>query len=399
MSIAYLVNQYPQASHTFIRREILALEKLGQPIERFTLRKTSAKLVDEGDIAEQSKTRAVLDVGAMGLASATFRAMFRKPGTFFRTLKQTLKLGRRSSRGIAVHLIYLAEACVLIEWLKESHIRHVHAHFGTNSTTVAMLVQMLGGPSYSFTLHGPEEWDAPEFLHIPQKIRNCTFCAVISEFGKSQAYRWSEYRDWNKIQVIHCGLDEQFLDAPKSPPPAAPRLVCVGRFFETKGHLILLEAAGRLVKEGVPLELILIGDGPFRPAIEEMIQTQGLQSHVKLLGWQSNTEVRDALRDSRAFVLPSFSEGLPVVFMEALALERPVIATYIAGVPELVQPGVSGWVVPAGAIDPLVEAMREALTLPVERLWEMGKAGSQLVQKNHIATNEARKLLDLFRHT
>jgi glycosyltransferase involved in cell wall biosynthesis len=395
--IAYLINQYPQSSQSFIRREILALEQLGEPIERFTVRRWNTKLVDPGDIAEQQKTRVVLDKGPTGLLFAFLRTLIRRPIALCRTIATAVRLGWRSERGVPMHLVYAAEACVLREWFDATNITHVHCHFGTNSTTVALLVRELGGPPFSFTLHGPEEWESPAFLAIPEKIHRCAFVAVISSFGRSQAYRWSDPADWRKVHVVHCGLDDQFLAAPKTPPPSEPRLVCVGRFGPAKGHLILLEAAAKLAAEGVPVELNLIGDGPLRGQIEAIISQHKLQDRVKLLGWRSNQDVLEAIRNSRALVLPSFSEGLPVVFMESLAMERPVIATYIAGVPELVQPGISGWLVPAGTVDPLVDVMREALTLPADRLWEMGKAGAKIVAENHTAMTEAKKLLELIR--
>ena len=396
--IAYLVNQYPQSSQSFIRREILAVEKLaGSRVERFSVRRWDQQLVDENDRAEQAKTRVVLDVGAAGLLAAALKTLFTRPGRFFSALSLAWKIGKRSHRGRLYHLIYLAEACVLLGWLREKNVTHLHAHFGTNSTTVAMLARVLGGPRYSFTVHGPEEFDAPQFLSLGEKVRRADFAVVISEYGRSQLCRWSDVRDWDKIKVIHCGLDAQFLDGPKTAPPDAPRLVCVGRLGEQKGHLVLMEAAAKLARDGVSFELNLIGDGPLRGAIESAIAANKLGDRVKLLGWKSNAEVADAIRESRALVLPSFAEGLPVVFMESLALERPVITTYIAGTPELVQPGVSGWLVPASNVDLLATAMREALNLPPHRLHEMGKAGAEIVRRNHIAATEAGKLLELFR--
>ncbi|HYO11374.1 MAG TPA: glycosyltransferase [Tepidisphaeraceae bacterium] len=395
--IAYLINQYPQSSQSFIRREILAVEKLrGRAVERFSVRRWNVQLVDEGDRAEQARTRVVLDAGGLGLLSATLKALFTRPAKFFSALRLALKVGRRSHRGPLYHLVYLAEACVLLGWLRERGVTHVHAHFGTNSTTVAMLVRALGGPRYSFTVHGPEEFDAPEFLALGEKVRRSDFAVVISEYGKSQLCRWSDVRDWDKIKVVHCGLDGQFLDVAKVPPPAAPRLVCVGRLGEQKGQLVLMEAAAKLARDGVEFELNLIGDGPMRPAIEATIAMHNLGGRVKLLGWKSNAEVAAEVQRSRALVLPSFAEGLPVVFMESLALERPVITTYIAGTPELVQHGVSGWLVPASSVDALAAAMREALATDPARLHEMGRAGAEIVRRNHTATTEAAKLLELF---
>jgi colanic acid/amylovoran biosynthesis glycosyltransferase len=318
--IAYLINQYPQSSQSFIRREILALEKLGQPIERFSVRRWETTLVDENDRAEQSKTRYVLDVGAVGLLLATLRTFLIHPIKFVSTLGRALKTGRRSQRGPLLHLIYLAEACVLLNWFKQKNISRVHCHFGTNSTTVALFTKFLGGPPYSFTIHGPEEWEKPEFIALGEKIHHAAFVAVISSFGLSQAYRWSDPADWPKLNIIRCGLDDQFLQAPKTAPPAEPRLVTVGRFGPAKGHLVLLQAAAQLAREGLPFEITFIGDGPLRPAIEQSIARHGLQNHIRLVGWKSNQDVLDAIQHSRALVLPSFSEGVPVVFMESLAL-------------------------------------------------------------------------------
>src|SRR5688572_13827935 len=121
--IAYLINQYPQSSQSFIRREILALEKLGQPIERFTIRRWDQKLVDENDRAEQAKTRVVLDVGAVGLLRAIVRTLVTRPAGFFGTLLYAIQIGWRSVRGLPLHLVYFAEACVLLEWFAKSNIR------------------------------------------------------------------------------------------------------------------------------------------------------------------------------------------------------------------------------------------------------------------------------------
>lgn len=391
--IAYLVNQYPLPSHSFIRREIAALEAMGAVVPRYSIRPCVAELVDPLDVAETSRTRAVLGVGGLGLLAALARTALARPLKTWNALKLAVRLGRRSERGLAVHLIYLAEACVLTGWLEAESIEHLHTHFGTNSATVALLVNALGGPPCSITVHGPKEFDHPRALALDEKIHRSAFMVAISEFGRSQLCRWAPHRDWSKIKIVRCGLDAMFLADEPTPPPAARRLVCVGRLVEQKGQLVLLEAAGRLHAEGEDFELVLAGDGPMRGEIEELVDRLGLEDKVKLVGWQSNGQVRDLIRNSRAMVLPSFAEGLPVVIMEALALGRPVISTYVAGIPELVQPGVSGWLAPAGSVDDLVEAMKAALNLPVERLYEMGRAGAERVAARHDAEIEAARLM------
>ena len=396
MKIGYLINQYPQSSQSFIRREIAALESLGVSVERFTVRRWDQKLVDPGDIAEQERTRVVLDVGGMGLLKALFRVLFTQPGAFFQALKLTMRCARRGDRGLLLHLIYLMEACVLVKWFAAAKVEHVHAHFGTNSTTVAMLCRALGGPTYSFTCHGPEEFDKPEFLKLGLKIERASFVVAVSEFGRSQLYRWCGHEHWSKIHVVHCGVDAGFLTAPKVPIGTTRKLVCIGRLAEQKGQLLLVQAAAQLAREGEDFELVLVGDGVMRGEIEKLISTHQLQGKVRIAGWMSNDQVRQQLLESRAMVLPSFAEGLPVVCMEALALRRPVISTYVAGIPELVEPGVCGWLVPAGAVGPLADAMRSALRADHQRLEAMGDSGAQRVALHHDANIEAARLRDLF---
>jgi glycosyltransferase involved in cell wall biosynthesis len=305
-------------------------------------------------------------------------------------------LGKNSEKGIWYHLVYLAESCVLLGWFKESDVEHVHVHFGTNSTTVAMLCHALGGPPYSFTVHGPEEFDNVHLIALPEKIKRAKFVIAISSFGKSQLYRWTSFEDWSKIHVVRCGVDQSFFKEVLSPIPDEHRLICIGRLTEQKGHALLLQAAHQLVQEGRSLKLIFVGDGELRPQIEHLIELFNLQSHVEITGWCSGAEVRAHLIQSRALVLPSFGEGLPVVIMEALALGRPVISTYIAGIPELVESGINGWLVPPGSVDALVGVMRLALDSSVQELAEMGKIGIERVTKFHNSDIEAHILANLF---
>lgn len=396
MTIAYLVNQYPKVSHSFIRREIVGVEAMGIRVARFSIRSLESELVDEVDKLEQELTQVVLGIGKVGLLLALIRVAITRPVRFLSAFWLMLQVGRHSERGILRHFAYLAEACVLLGWFSDAGIAHVHAHFGTNSTTVAMLCHVLGGPPYSFTVHGPEEFDKVQTISLTEKINRAAFVVAVSSFGKSQLYRWCEREHWAKIHVVHCGVDKLFLKQPHVPIPDQPRLVSVGRLCEQKGQLLLIEAASRLAAEGLPFKLVLVGDGPLRPQIETLIAQNGLQEHIEITGWASNSEVQQQILASRAMVLPSFAEGLPVVIMEALALERPVISTYVAGIPELVEPGTCGWLVPPGSVEALTAAMRTALLLPVEKLEQMGRLGAERVALEHDAEQEASKLAALF---
>jgi colanic acid/amylovoran biosynthesis glycosyltransferase len=118
---------------------------------------------------------------------------------------------------------------------------------------------------------------------------------------------------------------------------------------------------------------------------------------VHITGWASGDEVREQLLAARAMILPSFAEGLPVVIMEALGLGRPVLSTYVAGIPELVVPGENGWLVPAGSVDHLVAALRQVLATPTEKLVQMGEAGRRAVLERHDVRVTAASLASLLR--
>jgi len=398
MNVAYVINQYPKVSHSFIRREIAELEADGVAVSRFSIRPSGASdLVDADDRRELGRTQSVLSAGMARLAWAVIVAAATRPVLLAKAFAAAVRAGWRSDRGVIRHVIYVAEACVLLRWLRKTGSRHLHAHFGTNSASVAMLCRMLGGPPYSFTVHGPEEFDKPQGLSLGEKIRNASFVVAISEFGRSQLYRWCEHSQWAKIRIVRCGVDTPLLARSHVPVPARPRLVCVGRLCEQKGQLLLLEAAGRLAAQGVEFELVLVGDGPMRPEVEDLIARFGLRDRVTITGWASADQVAAHVESARALVLPSFAEGLPVVLMEALALGRPVISTFTAGIPELVEPGACGWLVPPGSVDALTAAMREALCLPVARLEQMGRAGAERVARRHDVRANARTLAELFR--
>jgi glycosyltransferase involved in cell wall biosynthesis len=394
--IAYLVNQYPKPSHSFIRREIAALERRGWSVERFALRGWRDPVVDPEDRAERLRTRYVLRKGLAGLLGSTLRALAMSPARFFAALGLALRMARGAERGLVYHLAYFAEACRLAAWLRASGAPHLHAHFGTNSAEVAMLAHALGGPPYSFTVHGPEEFDQPRALGLAEKVRRAAFVAAISSYGRSQLYRWVEHAHWPKVKLVPCGLEAAFHDVAATPPPPAPRLACVGRLCEQKGQLVLLEAAARLAARGRRFELVLVGDGEMRPEAEAAISKNRLEAHVRITGWVSSARVRAEILAARALVLPSFAEGLPVVIMEAMALRRPVLATCVAGIPELVRHGETGWLCAPGDVDALEAALEELLAHPAAELQAMGEAGRARVLERHSVDDSAAKLAGLF---
>ena len=392
MRIAYLVNQYPMVSHSFIRREILAFENQGYDVVRVALRGWDAALADRADKSERERTRYVLKDGARILLLALLRTLVIKPLQFFRAAALAWKMSRRAERPLPVHLIYLAEACWIQQWSKAAGVKYLHAHFGTNSAEVAMLVRSLGGPPWGFTVHGPEEYDKAPQLQLDEKVRRCNFVVAVGSFGRSQLFRLVEKNHWSKVKVVHCGLDRVFFETPAIQVPTARRLVCVGRLCERKGQLLLVEAARLLAKDGNAFEIVLAGDGEGRDDIEKLIIAYGLADCVRVTGWLSGDAVIKEILAARALILPSFAEGLPVVLMEAMALQRPVIATYIASIPELVRSGEHGWLVPAGDVEALVEAMRECFDASPAVLMKMGEAARARVLVRHDVNVEVAKL-------
>jgi colanic acid/amylovoran biosynthesis glycosyltransferase len=394
LRITYFINHYPKVSHSFVRREILALERQGFVVQRIALRGWRDSLPDEEDRQEQKRTHYVLRGGLWGLLLPTVRAMLRTPSRVFAIAALAVKMSRNSDRPLPYHLIYVAEACRILEWLVGFGSVRLHAHFGTNSAEVAMLVRALGGPPYSFTVHGPDEFLRP--IGLDEKIRRSAFVVAISNFGRSQLFLRSRHADWPKVKIVHCGLEKSFYED-ASPTRGPPRLICVGRLCEAKGQLLLIEAAALLADEGIAFELVLVGDGPMRQEIEDLVQKCGLGARVRITGWISSSEVREEILAARALVLPSFAEGLPVVIMEAMALRRPVLSTYVAGIPELVRHGQEGWLVPAGAVKELAEAMEACLASSVDDLRRLGDAAQSRVLVRHCADTEAGKLAELFR--
>ena len=396
--IAYIVNTYPSPSHTFIRREIAALERRGLTVHRIAMRSDRARLVDPQDRAEDARTAHVLEHGARALLGAGLRAALTRPAAFGRALALAWRCGARAEGGARLrHMVYLLEAAFVARRCAALGVTHAHAHFGTNSATVAMLVHALGGPGYSFTVHGPEEFDRPLALALDTKIARARFALAVSQFGRSQLCRWAAPGHWPRLHVLHCGIT-----LPDQPPPPLPpgplRLVNIGRFAEQKGQLLALEALARARPHAPGLHLTLVGDGPLRPKIEARIAAPDLAGAVTLTGWLDQDGVARELAQAHALLLPSFAEGLPVVIMESLAAGRPVISTYIAGIPELVTPE-CGWLVPAGDSDTLADAIARAAATPPETLARMGRAGHARVQARHDIDQQAAALERLFKAT
>ena len=399
LRIGYLVNLYPAGSHTFIRREIHALERQGVHVERISLRGWDAPHVDPQDRSEQTRTRYVLARGLAGLAGALMAALLRSPARLWQASRLALRMARDSDRPWPIHLVYVAEACVVLRWAAQARVGHLHAHFATNSAEVAMLVRALGGPPYSFTAHGSDIMDRPAQVGLPLTVGHAQFVVAVCSFGRSQIFKWVPYALWDRVHVIRCGLEAGY--GSDSPPATQQRrrLLCIGRLSKEKGQLLLIGAAKRLAEAGIDFEIVLAGDGPLRGEAEALIAQLQLSRCIGITGWLDAAGIEQQLHQARALVVPSLSEGLPVVIMEALAAGRPVIAPYLAGIPELVKEGRNGWLYPAGDIAALASAMQACLLTDDDELLRMADAGRAAVRHAHDIDTEAGKLADLFRQS
>jgi colanic acid/amylovoran biosynthesis glycosyltransferase len=395
MKIAYLMNTYPLISTTFIRREIHALEELGVQVERFAVREWAEDLVDPMDIQERDRTSYLLTGNQSGLIGSFIREFVVNPRGLFRGLTTAYRLWRDAGEGFVRHAAYLLEAVSLRQRMAAAQLQHVHVHFGTNAATVAMLSLAMGGGTYSFTAHGPDEFMDPARSRYDLLVHHSAFVAAISNFCRVQLARIAGMECWDKIEIVPCALDLR--EFPKGPENAdrSQHLVCIGRLCPQKAQTLFPDAVEPLSDEFPGLKVVLVGDGETRAEIELKIAEKGLQKHFELLGWCSNEEVRARLMGARAMLLPSFAEGLPVSIMEAFALRTPVISTYIAGIPELVDSS-CGWIIPAGDVSALTASIRSCLTTEDQALNSMGDIGRSRVEARHDVRRSAALLRDCF---
>ncbi len=389
------MNHYPKVSHTFIRREILAVEQQGLDVLRLAIRGWDDDAPDPIDQAEKARTHYLLKDGTVGLLKATLAQAARAPGRFLSALKLALRMSRRADRPWPFHLVYLMEACAAMPVLRAARIQHLHIHFGTNPAEVGMLIEALGGPGYSMTVHGPEEFDRPDFLHLGAKIRGARFVAAITSFCRSQLSRWVAYTEWPKLRIVHCGLDPEFHSV-EAPPPHGKRLICIGRMTEQKGHLLLIEAAALVAREVPDFSWCWPATANCARPSSSASRRLGLRRNVRITGWISSDTVRSELLAARALVLASFAEGLPVVIMEAMALGRPCVSTCIAGIPELIRDGENGWLLPAGDPEALARAMLACLRLDDAELARVGQRARASALERYDVDREAAKLVALF---
>ena len=393
--VAYLTGEYPRATDTFIQREVAALRAHGLTVETCSIRRTGVEHhVGDEQRAEAARTFHVLEETGKPLASLKAHlAALRAPGRYLQGLRLAWKTAPGGIKGHIYNLIYFAEAVVLADHMRRRGVVHLHNHIAKSSCTVAMLASAVSGIPYSFTLHGPDIFFEPYHWRLDEKIARASFVACISHFCRSQAMIFSAPAHWDRLHIVHCGVDPALYDTPRT--AQGKRLLFVGRLAAVKGVPVLFRALQDLAPDHPDLHLTLIGDGPERRALEDQARAMGLSGMVDFVGYKGQAEVAQALRATDILVLPSFAEGLPVVLMEALAARVPVLTTRIAGVGELVEDGIRGRLVAPGDPVALGDALRELLDATPEDRAAMGAAGRARVVAEFDSVTEAGKLAAL----
>lgn len=391
MHIGYLMNTYPVTSGTFIRREIHALEALGVKINRYAVRRWDQALVDPRDQEEAARTQYLLSGRKWALIAQFLQEMVSNPVGVWRALGIWRQLISNAGGGLVRHLAYLMEAATLRRRTAKDGIAHLHTHFSTNPAAVAMLCHAMGGPPFSFTVHGPDELVDPRASSLALKISKAAFVVAISHYCRSMLALAGGMEVWDKVHIVRCGLDLSEFSVSEAPFKEDSEIVCVGRLCPQKGQTLIPAAVEEVARTHPNIRVVLIGDGDSREAIEAEITKRGLSESIRLTGWATNAEVRTAIANARALLLPSFAEGLPIVIMEALALGRPVLTTYIAGIPELVD-NKCGWIIPAGDDISLVRALRDIMEAQAQQLVQRGQTGRARIKELHDQNKNANIL-------
>jgi colanic acid/amylovoran biosynthesis glycosyltransferase len=393
MELAFLASGYPRAVDTAVRNEVLGLRDRGHAVHTFAIRRPEAtQFLSDVHRCEHASTTYILSDHMAATPWSALKLLLRSPGRFVRAIGLARRTRPAGLHGFAWQVAYFLEAAFLADRMLGLGVQHLHNHIGENSASVAMLASELSGIPYSITIHGPYIFRAPERWALGEKIVRSAFTVAITDFTKSQCMMFVPLEHWGKLRVVRCGPEVALLESEPPPLPEARRLIWIGRICEEKGVPLLLEATSLLAEEGLDFELVMVGEGPLRAAVEDQIRDRGLTGRVVLTGWLGGEDVREQIARCRAMVLPSFAEGLPAVIMEALAMGRPALSTYIAGIPELIEPGRNGWLVPAGSLAALVAAMREAIELPQAEIERMGRAGRDSALRLHDTRVEVDKL-------
>lgn len=386
LRVAYIMSRFPKLTETFVLYEMLALEERGADVEIFPLlrHRSATRHPEAARLVRRAHYQPFL---SWRIARANWRRFRKGPRRFLRLWWDTLS-GTLGSWNFFVGALGILPKCVLFaEEMERLGVQHIHAHFANHPALAALIVHRMTGIPYSFTAHGSD-------LHVDrrmlrQKVADAAFVVTVSRYNRDLIVAECGPEVQRKVKVIHCGVD------PDGFPPSpfryngryeALRIVCVASLEEVKGHRFLIEACRILDRRGVPFECDLIGDGPLRRKLARAIERYGLDDRIRLRGGLPRPEVVRALSRAHVAVLASHPtpsgkrEGIPVALMEAMASQLPVVASAVSGIPELVENGRTGILVPPGDPSAIADGLQRLQSDPFLRDW-MGTAGREKVQR------------------
>jgi colanic acid/amylovoran biosynthesis glycosyltransferase len=400
--VAYLTSRYPHVSHTFIEREVSGLRTLGLSVLTCSVHRTvPADQLSDADRAAAASTVVLRDRGAFGTAWDNCLTLVARPVTYVKAAVLAVVGGPPGLKARTWQLFYLAQAASMWRICRRADIRHVHAHFANNAADIARLTAVLGSTendpwTWSFTMHGPTEFLDVSAFGLARKAREATFVCCISDFARGQLMGLVTPRRWPSLHVVHCGVDvAEYSPVERASRTGCLRVLTIGRLVPEKGLGVLIDAVAELGRSGTSVEVTVVGDGTLRQQWMDRAQARGVGDSIRFVGALGRDEVRRWFDWADVFCLTSFAEGVPVVLMEAMACGLPVVSTRIAGIPELVEDGTAGVLVPPGRPDLVAAALRLLAPDPGLRT-EMGLAGRRAVAERYSVHEEAERLAALF---
>jgi len=321
------------------------------------------------------------------------KTLLARPLPYLKAAAYTLGLCLSAPKRSATYLLYFVEAVILGSWMTQRNLGHVHSHF---SSSVCLIACRIFPVTMSITIHGPAEFTDPFGFQLAEKIKASSFICAISNFARSQLMTHSGHDEWHKFEVSPLGVDPSvYAPRPFRERPAPFEIICVGRLTSVKAQHILIEAVGALVQAGRDVRLRIVGDGPDRASLEHSVAGRALEGRVIFTGWLNQDRVLALYEESDVFALASFAEGVPVVLMEAMAMEIPCVATCINGIPELIRDGVDGLLVSPSDPEPLAEAIARLMDdAPLRR--RLGEAGRRRVCDRYDLQRNAARLASIF---
>ena len=401
-SIAYVMTHYPRVALSFISGEIDEIEALGATIHPIAMNIPGEEdLLSEDARARRAKTH-YLKRGWGGLLG-TFAATFlRHPVGMTRLVTKALTSARGDIPLSARRMSHLVQAATVAEICHRRGIPHLHAQFGQAPATIAWFASEIlnhrraGSARWSFTIHGFHDFVNETVARLDLKAASASFVVCVSDFTRSQLYRLLHPSLWSRAHVVRCGIDlAHFAPRDPRPPSSPPKVISVGRLSSEKGQVILLRACKLLIDRGIDVRLTFVGSGPLEELIRSEASSCGMDRHVRLTGELPAEAVRQELEDSDLFCLTSFAEGLPISIMEAMAVGVPLVATSIAGIPELAVDGATALTVPPGNVEALAEAIGRLLSDTQLRDRIVASARKQ-VEAQHDRHRNAAALYELF---